>query len=266
MRLALPAPPVVSAFYRLFFASALFSAWVLATRRPIALPDRSLALALGAGVCFGTDMALWYVSLAHTSVANATLLVNTTPIHVGLFALWRGSEALERRLVLGAGFALGGTALLVGSDLGAPAGVRGDLLALAAALFYAGYLLLTKAARGRAEAIPVFFVSMLAATATLGAYGLIGGDAFRGFPTASWLAMLGAAVVSQLMGVFALVWAFRYLRATFASVGLLAQPLFATLLGWVVLGEAVGTAQAFGGALVLCGIFLASTRAADPAA
>lgn len=266
MRLALPAPPVVSAFYRLLFASALLGAWLLATRRRIALPGRSLGFAIGAGACFGTDMALWHVSLAHTSVANATLLVNTTPIHVGVATFLLYGERLGARTLMGAALALTGTAALLGADLGAGAAVRGDLLALAAAVFYSGYLLLTKSARADAEAIPILLASMLTSTLVLGGYGALLGDRFHGFPAASWAAMLGAAVVSQLVGVLALVWAFRYLRATFTSVGLLAQPLGATFLGWLLLRETVSPVQALSGVVVLVGIFLASSRAADPAA
>ncbi|UCE85742.1 MAG: DMT family transporter [Deltaproteobacteria bacterium] len=264
VRLALPAPPVVIAFYRLLFAAVLFGSWLVVTRRRVALPAETLRLAAGAGACFGTDMALWHAALTHTSVANATLLVNTTPIHVGLVALWLYGERLDARFVLGAALALGGTAVLLGAELGSAGAIRGDLLALAAAAFYSGYLLLSKAARRRAEATPVFLVSMLAATAVLGLYAALGGDRFSGFPLSSWLAMLGAAIVSQLLGVLSLVWSFRYLRTTFTSVALLLQPLGATLLAWLLLGEAIVGTQAVGGCLVLAGILLASARAADP--
>ncbi len=264
MRLALPTPPVVSAFYRLFFASALFAGWLVVTRRRVALPQRSLVCALAAGACFAADMALWHTALFHTSVANATLLVNTTPIHVGLVAFFFDAERPDARFALGVLLALFGTAALLGADFEVEGGVRGDLLALAGALFYSGYLLLAKAARGAAEAIPVFLVSMLTATGVLGLIATALGDSFRGFPLSSWGAMLGAAVVSQLVGVFALVWSFRYLRATFASVALLAQPVGAALLSALLLGEAIAPMQALGGALVGVGIFLASRRAADP--
>jgi drug/metabolite transporter (DMT)-like permease len=266
MRLALPAPPVVIAFYRLLFASLLFGTWLAVTRRRVALPKGSLRFVVGAGVCFATDMALWHSALFHTSVANATLLVNTTPIHVGLVAVWLYAERLHAHFVVGAALALGGTAVLLNADLGAAGAIRGDLLALAGAVFYSGYLLFTKAARRSADTTPIFLVSMLTSTAVLGIYGAAGGDPFFGFPATSWLAMLGAALVSQLVGVLALVWSFRYLRATFTSVALLAQPLVATLLGWLLLGEALARNQALGGVLVLVGIFLASKHAADPEA
>ena len=101
VRVALPAPPLITAFYRMLFASALVGAWILLRRRPLGLSRRPTALALAAGVCFGTDLGLWHVSLVHTTVATATLLVNITPIHVGLFTVLVLHESLRRRFLAG---------------------------------------------------------------------------------------------------------------------------------------------------------------------
>ena len=70
--------------------------------------------------------------------------------------------------------------------------------------------------------------------------------------------MAGAALISQIGGVLAIIWALRYLPTTVASVMLLAQPVGTALLGWLLLGEALGPLQALGGAAVLAGIVLAS--------
>jgi drug/metabolite transporter (DMT)-like permease len=282
VRLALPAPPVVTGFYRMLFASAAMAAWALVARaarsagrssggaRPgraepvgprsprAGLEPRAALFALASGVCFGTDLAMWHVSIVRTSVATATLLVNTTPIYVGLYARLVLGERLPLRFVAGAGLALAGAALLLGisrHDLGQ---TQGALLALAAALFYTGYLLFMKAAPPRAAAAPALLLSNLGATAVLGVFALAAGGPFGGFPAGSWAAIAGATAVSQLGGVYAIVWALRYLPTTVASVALLAQPVGTALLGWWILGEALTAAQAAGGAAVLLGIALAS--------
>ncbi len=266
VRLALPAPPVVTGFYRMLFATTLIAAWLLARRRLPGLDRRGAALALASGLCFGTDLALWHTSIVRTSVATATLLVNTTPIHVGLYSILVLHETLQRRFAAGALLALAGTALLVGAPR-ALDDASGALLALAAAVFYAGYLLLMKAARRWTDTVPALLLASASATAALGLYALVGGDAFRGFPSSSWAAMLGAALVSQIGGVMAIVWALRYLRATLASVVLLAQPVGTALLGWLLLDEPLAPLQLLGGATVLAGIALASQAArAEPSA
>ncbi len=260
VRLALPAPPVVTGFYRMLFASAAMAAWALvATRSPRAgLEPRAALFALASGFCFGTDLAMWHTSIVRTSVATATLLVNTTPIYVGLYARLVLGERLSPRFVAGAGLALAGAALLLGISRDDIAQTEGALLALTAALFYTGYLLLMKAARTRGAAAPALLLSNLAATVVLGLCALAAGEPLRGFPVRSWAAIAGAAAVSQLGGVFAIVWALRYLPTTVASVALLAQPVGTALLGWWILGESLSPPQAAGGAAVLLGIALAS--------
>lgn len=258
VRLALPAPPIVTGFYRMLFASLLVGAWLAATRRGIAAERQAVGLALASGVCFGSDLALWHSSLVLTTVALSTLLVNTTPIYVGLYAalVWR--QPPHARFVAGAALSLGGTALLLGVPEAGEADARGALLALAAAVFYAGYLLLMAAARRGLDAVPALFWMALSATTTLGLAAALRGDPFHGFPPSSWAAMLGAALIAHLGGVMAVVWALRFLPATLASVALLGQPIGTGLLGWLLLGEALTPLQIAGAGVVLLGIGLAS--------
>lgn len=262
VRLALPAPPVVTAFYRLLFASGALLLWLIA-RGALRRPEGGLLPAALAGVCFGADLSLWHTSIVHTSVANATLLVNTTPLFVGAFAILAWREGPDARFVGGAALAIAGVAVLLGGDLGRRTEVVGDALALAAALFYSSYLLLMKVVRRAMDAIPAVAIAGVAATVTVGAVAWARGDAFRGFPAHSWWAFAGAAGISQLAGVLGIVWALRHLRATFASVALLAQPVGTALLGWWILGEGLSHLQVAGGALALAGIALASGAAVD---
>jgi len=266
VRLALPAPPVTTGFYRMLFASALVLAWLVARGRPLRGARSAVGAAVLGGACFGTDLALWHTSIVRTSVATATLLVNTTPLYVGLYAFAVRREPLDARFLGGAALALLGTAVLLGRPDPVAADATGALLALAAALFYAGYLLLLTAARRGLHADTALFWASASAAAVLGLYGVLGGDAFRGFPLHSWLAFAGVAVVTQVGGVVAIVWALRFLPATLSSVALLGQPVMAAGWAWVLLAEPVGLVQALGGAAVLAGIALASRSQSASAA
>jgi drug/metabolite transporter (DMT)-like permease len=262
VRLALPAPPVITAFYRLLIGTLLLTGWALL--RGQSWPrGRSLVLVLLAGSCFAADHMLWNSALVRTSVANATLLINTTPFYVGLFALFVLRERLSMSFVSAALLALSGTALLVGVDRVDAGRIGGDVLALAGAVFYAGYLLLMKETRRATSVVPALVAMGWGATLVLGATAVALGLPFRGYPASSWAAIAAAGVVSQIGGVLGIVWALRWLRASFASVALLAQPLGAALLAWWILGEEIAPLQAVGGVVVLAGIFLASREARD---
>lgn len=266
VRLALPAPPVVTGFYRMFFGTLLIGAFLLWRGRPLTVPPRHGMLALASGLCFGTDLALWNTSLVHTTVANSTLLVNTTPLYVGLWSVLVLRQRLHPRFVGGAALALLGSAVLLGVSWEGGRNLFGDLLSLVAAVFYTAYLLLISAARREAEVVDALFLAGCGSTLMLGVYGVAGGDPFLGFPPRSWAAFAGAAIVSQVFGVFAIVWALRFLPATSASVALLGQPLGATLLAWWLLGEALGPVQGLGAVAVLAGIALAAAAQSDPEA
>ena len=294
VRLALPAPPIVTGFWRLAFATGALSLALAVRARKrsaqrggaershagprsaqrggaerigerAALPRRAIAQALAAGACFGADLALWNSALVETSVATATLLVNTTPLFVGLFAVLALRERLEGRLVAGGALALGGAALLLGADLGAKASLAGDGLALGAALFYSAYLLWIQRARRSLDTATSVALSGAASTLVLGAAALWRGDPFTGFPWHSWLVFAASAVISHLAGVVGIVWALAHLSATFAAVALLAQPVGTALLGWWWLGEPLSPLQLAGGALVLAGIAAASRGRAPSA-
>ncbi|MCH2170335.1 DMT family transporter [Myxococcota bacterium] len=263
VRLAVPAPPVTVGFYRLAIATGLLSVWALVRRKPLVLKGRGPLLALAAGICFGTDLALWNTSLMHTSVATSTLLVNTTPLYVGLYTGVVLRETLDHRFTIGALVAILGCALLLGLPGRENETPTGALLALAAAIFYAAYLLIAKAARSGTDTFTALFLANTGATAALGLYALAGGDDFSGFPIHSWMSIMALAIVSQVCGVMGILWALRYLPATVASVALLGQPLGAAVWGWGLLGESIAPSQALGGLAVLFGILLAS-RSADP--
>ncbi|MDD9827860.1 MAG: DMT family transporter [Deltaproteobacteria bacterium] len=271
VRWALPAPPVVTTFYRIGFATAALLLW-LGLRGRICWPGRRAALLAGAaGICFGADLALWTTALTLTSVANATLLVHTTPIFVGAYALLAGREKISARFAAGCAVALPGVALLLRGNAalaqreGAAdafaawsAAEIGDGLALAGAVFFSGYILLIRSARQGMSAPMAVALSGLSATATAGFAAVLRGDPFHGFPAQSWAAFAAAALISHLGGALGVVWALGQLRATFASVALLAVPVCAALLGWLLLGEKPGPPQFLGGALVIAGIALAS--------
>lgn len=267
VRLALPAPPTITGFYRMFFASLALCLWFALRREPIHLRGRPALYAAAAGVCFGCDLTFWHISILETSVALATLLVNLTPIHVGLYAVLVRRERLGARFVAGAALALLGSVFLIGEPSADAGGLRGAGFAIIASLFYAGYLLWMSAARRALDTLPALFAMTAAATAVLGSAALAFGDPFHGFPWHAWAAMLGVATIAQLGGVMGIVWLLRHLPAHLASVLLLAQPVAAALLAWLLLDEPLGAIPMLAGGVVLAGIALAASapRAPQPA-
>lgn len=208
-----------------------------------------------AGVFFAADLVLWHQSIRYTSVANATLLANLSPIFVTGAAVWLFGERINLRFLLGLLLALTGSAVLVADSFGISLQtVIGDLLGVAAAVFYSGYLLGVSRLRRSTSAVEVMWWSTLACTLALLPLAVLLGDVFWPQSLRGWAILVGLALVSQVAGQGLIAWALAHLSPAFSSVSLLVQPVAAAILAWVLLSEPFGPWQALGGAIVLAGI------------
>src|SRR4030065_208599 len=147
--------------------------------------------------------------------------------------------------------------IVLGSDfLLHPTIGLGDLLAMAAGIFYAGDFLVTERGRQKLDTLSYLWLVDLIATLTLLVISLGMKMPLTGYPTQSWLAFLGAALVSQVGGYLSIGYALGHLPASVVSPTLIGQPVVTALLAIPLLGEALRTEQWLGGLVVLVGIYL----------
>ena len=76
-------------------------------------------------------------------------------------------------------------------------------------------------------------------------------------------ALLALAIISQVGGQGLVAVALGTLPATFSSLVIFLEAVAAAGFGWWLLNEPLGLAQAFGGVLILVGIWVARPRAND---
>ena len=258
-RLAAPAPPVMVALWRMIFAAPLLVGVALARGE---LPrGRDAWVLLIGGALFALDLTLWYTSLTLTSIANATLLVNTTSLSIGLWSWFTQGERLGWRFWAPAALALGGAGLVVRADLGQGEAVWGDVLAILGSFAYAAYLLVVKEARARCTALGAMAMATVGALLSLLAYALVMRVPLTGYPANAWWSFLGSAFVTHILGMTCIVWSLRTLRSTFAALALLAQPVGSTALAWLVLDESLGVEQGLGALAVGVGVVLCARAA-----
>lgn len=252
------APGPITGFYRLLISTILFIPFFI-HRQQTATPldKRFVWFPLLAGIFTAFDFAFWNTSVQYTTAANATLLGNTSPLWVALFALFFFKEKLRGSFWLGLILALSGAVLIVGTDfLSHPAFGLGDLMASGAAIFYASYQLITQ--RGRAHIDPFRYTWLVGVSATLGMFvmNLVLGNSFTGYAPQTWLIFLATAVVSQMIGYLAISYALGHLPASVVSPTLIGQPMLTTILAIPLLGELPKPVQWIGGAVALAGIYI----------
>lgn len=220
-----------------------------------------LGFAALAGVFFAGDLGLFFRSLETTSVAHATLLVNLAPV----FALLGGwvlfGERPRLSTALGLTLALAGAALLaLAGGAGDAATLRGDLLALSAAGFYAAYLMAVKRARRGIPPDLFLMISGLTATAILLPAGLVMGEPMVPARLESVLALLGLGLIGHALAHRLISNGLATLPVGYSSVVLLIQPTVAAIAAWAIFGETLSLPEAAGAVLALAGIVVASRR------
>jgi drug/metabolite transporter (DMT)-like permease len=248
--------PTAAAFWRTFLALPLLLLLPRQSRpRTVSAVDgRELCIA---GLCFAADLAVWHRAIGYTSVANATLLANLSPVFValGLWLIWRQRQHWQ--FWLGLTLGLGGAALLVAESFSISAkGAYGDALGVGAAVFYAGYQLTVSRVRQRCGTREVMLVTSAVCATVLLPTVWLSHESLWPADARGWWILLGLAAISHVAGQGLIAFALASLSPAFASVGLLIQPVAATLFAWLLLGEACNGLQALGGAVVLGGILL----------
>jgi drug/metabolite transporter (DMT)-like permease len=218
-----------------------------------------------AGVFFALDLAFWHYGIVMTSVANATVLCNLTPVVVTLFAWLVLKQRPARLFILALVLAMGGAFAMAAAADGRQGAspVLGDILSLTVSLWYAGYFLAVQRARTRAGAMQVTFWATVVGVVPLGLLAVWLGEAMVPATLAGWAACVGMGLM-HVAGQGGVAWSLGKLPAAVTAVIILIQPIVASLLSWWIFGETLTPVQALGGALVLAAILLAQWSARTP--
>jgi drug/metabolite transporter (DMT)-like permease len=255
--------PAAAAFWRFAFAAPLLLLLGRAVER--SGPGRPAPAALWAGMFIATDLAFWHYGIALTSVANATVLSNLTPVVVTVVA-WLAFRQRPRPLFLaGLVLALGGAAVMaLASDGGRGSNPPlGDLFSAITALWYAAYFLAVAKAREASSAVRVMTWSTLAGLPLLALYAVLLREPLIPASAAGWAACVGLGVM-HVAGQGSIAWALGRLPAATTSVVVLIQPVVAAALGWALFAEAITPVQALGAIAALAGVALAQRAGVRP--
>jgi len=260
------APPLVVGAWRMTLATLLLTPWALpaARREWHSLDGRAWRQLMLAGIALAVHFATWISSLSYTTVASSVILVSTNPIFVGLAARYLLGERMGRRTPVAIALALAGTLLVSLGDLGLTGrALLGDGLALAGALSASAYILLGRSLRRRLSTLAYVWPCYGIAGLVLMVACLLSGQRLVGYPAATWLVLALLAIGPQILGHSAFNWALAHFSPVFVTLAILGEPLGATLLAWLALGEAPAWTALAGGALILAGIIFASRDEAN---
>jgi drug/metabolite transporter (DMT)-like permease len=255
-------------------AFAGFALLLAATRREsLRLTRRELPYLVVFGIA-GVALVQWlyFVSIARLPIGIALLIEYIAPILIAIWAWAVFKEAIRRRIWVALVLAIVGLSIVVEAWSGLSLDGLGVAASLAAAVAYAVYVLMAeRAVRWRDPA-------------SLTAYGFLFAGVFwalvqplwrfpaerlddsvsllghlERFALPVWLLLLYVVVAGTMITFLLVAAALRHISATRVGIVAMLEPVAASGVAFLWLGESFGTAQLVGGGIVLTAILLAQT-------
>lgn len=237
---------------------------IIALRHGIRLPDRRhwlLIAVWGVGWFCVYNLALNSAELT-LDAGTAAMVVNLAPLMVVVFSGLFLREGFPKPLVIGAPIAFLGVVLIgMNSSTSAGPDITGLLLALLAAVMYAGCTLVQKRLlTSGVDATTLTWLGAIAGTVALLPW--IGSlvDAVQSAPLDAtlWVVYLGIFPTA----IAFTTWAYVLQRSTAGqtSATTYVVPAIAILMSWAILGEVPTPLMFLGGALCLLGVLITRLR------
>ena len=253
------APAVVIAFYRMFFAALILLpvAWKTCRDEWRALEKKTILMCALSGVFLACHFSFYFQSIAYTSIASSTVLVDTEVFFVALVSILFLKEKVSGWGAFSIVLTFAGSVVLALSDRGAGSNaVRGDLLAVTGAFFVALYTLIGRVERRKMSTTLYTFLVYGTAALMLAVFCAVTRLPVVGYEAKNYALGLGLALCCTLLGHSVFSWGLKYLPATFISTAKLGEPVFATVLGIFLFGQIPASQQIVGAVIILAGLYL----------
>ncbi|GAA1514427.1 drug/metabolite transporter (DMT)-like permease [Agromyces terreus] len=211
----------------------------------------------------GVQLA-FYMSIARIPVSTALLIEYLAPVALVAFAWMRTRHMPQVVVLAGSVVAITGLVLVIGPAGGAidPLGIAFAAVAMVGVAVYyvigersdAGIPPIALAAVGLFIGCLVLGLSLVIGVVPFEAH--FGEVAFFGTSAPWWAPVITVGVLSTAFAYVSGIMAIQILGTRLASFLGLSEVVFAAVVAWILLGEAIGPIQFLGGALILGGIVL----------
>lgn len=259
VKLAFPAPSGIIALYRLLLAVLIMTPYVYVKHRDEFkhIIKKDWILSILAGVFLAFHFILWFESLNYTSVASSVVLVTLQPIFAFLGTYLFFKERFSPGAIISLIIAIFGSVIISWGDFQISGmALFGDILALIGAVMITVYFLMGQQVRKRLSLTTYTFVVYGVSSLTLVAYNIVQGNAFLGYSGSHWLIFLALAIFPTFLGHSLFNWALKWLSTATISMGIVLEPVGASILAYFILGEYITWSQWLGGTIVIFGLFL----------
>ncbi|MEK7775038.1 MAG: DMT family transporter [Candidatus Zixiibacteriota bacterium] len=253
--------PFVFAFFRFLLAGTILFGLTRYKKMtpPIERKDMWVILALGV-LIIGLNQLFFLVGQSMTAASHGAIMYATQPAWIYLFSLVLGKELFNWRRIGGIVLAVAGAIVIVASAAksGDAATLTGDVILFISVCAWAVYVVLgrplvQKYGALRVTAYALSFGSLL--YAPFGFWLAMGTD-YSQVPVGVWGSIAFMAIGISIVVYVLVYWLIKYIDASRVAVIHNVQPVIATAVAWLFLGETVGLVFVVGSVIVLAGVIL----------
>ena len=258
---AVDAPGLVVSFWRLWMGGLFLLAVLYLTGRR--LDWRTVLRCVPGGVFFGVNVAFFFSAIRHTTIANAQIIGSLAPVLVLPFAVRWFGERITRTSIVCAALAIVGVVIVTLSGQPGVGGrsTFGDLLAAASLVSWTAFFLVTKQVRRTTGTLEYLATMTTVAAITVTPVTLLTGQDLGQIQGTGWLWLILLILVPGSSGHGLMTWAHAHVDVSVSSVLTLGEPILATILAAMFLGESVTLLQVAGIAVVIVSLAMLALRA-----
>ena len=254
--------PVYAAGLRSAGAVAVLLIWMRLRGISLHIPRAAWPGGIMAGVLFAAEFFCLFQALDLGAVSRSSVIFYTMPVWLALVAHFvLPGEQLTRARLLGLVLAMGGVALALLDRDSLGVNWTSDLLALAAAVMWAGIVLcLRLTALSEIEPSQQLLMQVLVSAPILLVLSLFMGDFIRDLAPIHVAGLVFQTVAVASLGFMVWFWLMKqYPASSVASFSFL-SPVFSVILGWLLLSEEVALSVWVALVLVASGIYLINRK------
>ena len=259
------APGVVCATWRLIFSTIItlsISVLFNGLGELVSLNKKTILLAIVSGASLAIHFATWMESLFLLTIAVSVTLVVTYPLITALIEHFILKEKIKIIQWIGITVAfIGASALSFSTINDNPLShtsntILGLVLALVGALAAAIYFVIGRIIRQETSMITYTSITYTSASIVLLLTSILLGYNLVKYDASTWLYFVLLAVVPMLGGHSILNYLLRYIKASVITATVLGEPIGASILAAIILGEVLPIQSYIYIAITLIGIFI----------
>ncbi|MEK7451150.1 MAG: DMT family transporter [Patescibacteria group bacterium] len=259
-------PPITFTALRFIIATLVFLPFFIKKRERLSLKD-NISLSKNS-IFFSINVALYAIGLQYTTVIMSQIFYTLVPIIVGILSYFILKEKFTKNKIIGSLLAFVGIIFLLVESIqkqqsltfGTP---LGNFIIFLAVTSWSFYIVLSKRLTGIYSPITTSFYSFILTMIILGLIApielLMRPFNINSVTSSGIFSLLGVGIISSAVSFSLIQFGIKRTTAFSASIFQYLAPLFASITAIPILGEKPTLPLMLGGALIIFGVFYATT-------